>query len=157
MINMKELSEYIATIYPATTRKVVVPYKYPITFTNLTAGQTQTGNINITANADFIHTRTGFHATNVPVTALTASSIVIPAARVLLNDSGTNENFSQAAIDLGCFITQSVASGFVEDEPYPRVISGRSNISVQIVSYESAAAYNIDIVLIGVLVRAYNT
>lgn len=157
MITMKELSDFIASIYPATTRKVVVPYAYPLTFTNLTAGQTQTGNINITANADFIHTRTSFHATNVPVVALTASTIVIPAVRMLLNDSGTNENFSQAAVDLGAFASGSIASGYVEDHPYPRVISGRSNVSVQAISYESAAAYNIDLLLIGVLVRAYNT
>lgn len=77
-----------------------------------------------------------------------------PYVRALITDSGSNEQFSAAAVDLE---TLSSNDAKMRPLPYPRVISGRSTLSVQVTNYApTAETYTtLDIVLSGVLVRAY--
>ena len=111
--------------------------------------------MNITANADFI--LTGFHhRAVVDTTAIqTASSKNCPYVRMLVTDSGTNEQFTNSAIDLENYSTNANIINLLE---YPRIISGRSTLTIQVTNYATAAAGTLsvlDIVLAGVLVRAY--
>jgi hypothetical protein len=40
---------------------------------------------------------------------------------------------------------------------YPRIVSGRSTLTITLSNYDAAQTYNIDLFLEGVLVRAYGT
>ena len=134
---------------------LLTPYAYNQTFTTLTQSTSQTANVNITANADFI--LLGFHHRAVVDTAViqTASSKMTPYVRMLVTDSGTNEQFTNSAIDLENYSTNANIINLLD---YPRIISGRSTIQIQVSNYATAATGTLailDIALMGVLVRAY--
>lgn len=135
---------------------LLVPYAYNQTFTSLNNGTTQTATLNITANADFIFTMM-HHRAVVDTTAVqTASSKNCPYVRILVTDSGTNEQFTNSAVDLENYSTNANIVNMLE---YPRIISGRSTLTIQVTNYGTAAATNLavlDVVFAGVLVRAYS-
>jgi hypothetical protein len=149
----REIAEYVQTLYPPGVKTSVVPYSYTISFAALTAGATLTGQIPITANADFVHVSSNYRA-NIAFAAQTVNGIVVPLIRILITDSGTNEQFMNAATDITAYCS-SFAGQYREDHSYPRVISGRSSLTVQVTSYEASNAYNLDFSLNGVLVRVY--
>lgn len=134
---------------------LLTPYVYVSQFTTLTFGTTQTNTINITANADFICTQF-HHRAVVDLTAVqTAATKNAPYVRMLVTDSGTNEQFTNAAVDLESYSTNGNIINLLE---YPRLISGRSTLTVQVTNFGTAAAVtlaSLEIQLHGVLVRAY--
>lgn len=150
MHSISELETFAARFYPPGTRLLLIPYGYPVTFSAVAAAGTQTQTLAITANADFIHTATAFRAT-IAGAVVTVSTIGAPQWRLLITDSGTNEQFTSAQMDLSNFASKGNA--FSEDHPYPRIISGRSTLTLQVTSYEAAQAYSVDLALLGVLVR----
>lgn len=134
---------------------LLVPYSYSTTFSTLTFGTTQTATINITANADFILLMFHHRAVVDPTVVQTSASKNAPYVRMLVTDSGTNEQFTNSAIDLENYSTNG---NIVNNLEYPRIISGRSTLTVQVTNFGTAAATSLsvlDIVLGGVLVRAY--
>lgn len=134
---------------------LLTPYVYVSQFTTLTFGTTQTNTINITANADFICTQF-HHRAVVDLTAVqTSATKNAPYVRMLVTDSGTNEQFTNAAVDLESYSTNGNIINLLE---YPRLISGRSTLTVQVTNFGTAAATtlaSLEIQLHGVLVRAY--
>ena len=92
------------------------------------------------------------HRANVAAAAQTVSTKTAPLARILITDSGTNEQFTNAAVDLENYSTNG---NIVNDLPYPRIVSGRSTLTIQLTSYEATNTLNIDLSLEGVLVRAF--
>jgi len=132
---------------------LLVPYAYNTTFTTLTAGATQTATVNITANADFILT-TFHHRSSLALgTAQTVSTKNAPYVRMTVTDSGTNEQFTNAAVDLENYSTNG---NIINQLPYPRIISGRSTLTIQVTNYDSTnTVASLDIMMEGVLVRAY--
>lgn len=131
----------------------VVPYGYTVTFAALAQGDSQTQSLNITANADFILTE--IKARSSIGTAQNVSTKTAPYVRVLITDSGSNEQFTSAAVDLENYSTNgdSEAGGL----PYMRFISGRTSLSINATSYApTAETYAIDLFLEGVLVRAFS-
>lgn len=132
----------------------IVPYAYQAEFTALTAALVQTQIINIAANADFIalgmRTRAGV-GTGV---GINISTIAVPFARLLITDTGTNEQFTNTAVDL-----QNYAPGgpWEFELPYPRIVSGRSTLSCVVTCYAPAAetVTTLELSIYGVLVRAY--
>ena len=130
---------------------LLTPYAYNLTFSSLAAGASATQTVNIAANADFIVTGL-HHRANVAAAAQTVSSKTAPLARILVTDSGSNEQFTNAAVDLENYSTNG---NIINKFDYPRIVSGRSTLTVQLSSYEAANTLNIDIVFEGVLVRAY--
>jgi hypothetical protein len=130
---------------------LLTPYAYVLTFSSLAAGGSATQTLNITANADFIFTML-HHRANVAAAAQTVSSKTAPLARVLITDSGTNEQFTNSAIDLENYSTNG---NIVNELPYPRIVSGRSTLTVQLTSYEATNTLNIDLSFEGLLVRAF--
>jgi len=134
---------------------LLTPYAYNTTFTTLTQSTTQTATVNITANADFILTQLHHRAVVDLTTAQTSASKNAPYVRILITDSGTNEQFTNAAVDLENYSTNGNIINLLE---YPRIISGRSTLTLQVTNYGTAAAVTLavlDVVLAGVLVRAY--
>lgn len=130
---------------------LLTPYAYNLTFSSLAAGASSTQTVNIAANADFIVTGL-HHRANVAAAAQTVSNKTAPLARILVTDSGSNEQFTNAAVDLENYSTNG---NIINKFDYPRIVSGRSTLTVQLSSYEAANTLNIDIVFEGVLVRAY--
>lgn len=134
---------------------LLVPYAYNTTFTTLTFGTTQSATVNITANADFILLKFHHRASVDLSLAQTAASKNCPYVRMLVTDSGTNEQFTNSAVDLENYSTNG---NIVNNLDYPRIISGRSTLTIQVTNYGSAAAVSLaslDIMMEGVLVRAY--
>lgn len=132
---------------------LLVPYAYAVTFTSVSAGATSTQTLNITANADFILLNFHHRASNNLATAQTVSTKLAPYARVVITDSGTNEQFTNQAIDLENYSTNG---NIVNLLPYPRIISGRSTLTIQLSNYDTANTLaSLELMLEGVLVRAY--
>jgi len=134
---------------------LLTPYAYNTTFTTLTQSTSQTSTVNITANADFILTQLHHRAVVDTTVVQTVSSKNAPYVRILITDSGTNEQFTNAAVDLENYSTNGNIINLLE---YPRIISGRSTLTLQVTNYGTAAAATLavlDVVLSGVLVRAY--
>jgi len=134
---------------------LLTPYAYNTTFTTLTQSTSQTATVNITANADFILMQLHHRAVVDLTVAQTVSSKNAPYVRILITDSGTNEQFTNAAVDLENYSTNGNIINLLE---YPRIISGRSTLTLQVTNYGTAAATTLavlDVVLSGVLVRAY--
>ena len=131
---------------------LLVPYGYNLTFSSLAAGTSSTQTLNITANADFIFLNM-HHRANVAAAGQTVSNKTAPLTRILITDSGSNEQFTNVAVDLENYSTNG---NIVNTLPYPRIISGRSTLTIALTSYEASQTLNIDLFLEGVLVRAYN-
>lgn len=132
---------------------LLTPYAYVLTFSSLTAGSSQTQTLSITANADFIFLQCHHHA-NVANAAQTVANKTAPLATILITDSGTNEQFTNAAIDLESYSTNG---NIINNLPYPRIVSGRSTLTVQLTSYEASQTLNILLSFQGVLVRAFSS
>lgn len=130
---------------------LLTPYGYNTTFSSLAAGTSSTTTINIAANADFILTNI-HHRANVAAAGQNVSTKTAPLARILITDSGSNEQFTNSAVDLENYSTNG---NIINLLPYPRIISGRSTLTVQLTSYEASQTLNIDVFFEGVLVRAY--
>lgn len=171
MMSPSEILAFIATCYPPArdpqtggtlfdprtgepvpTRKIVVPYSYTLTFT-LTAAETETQQLPITANADFLHLRTS-QRTNVAGGAQTCNTMPAPLARILITDSGTNEQFMAQPVDLVSYCTVDFGNE-PGDHPFPRIISGRSALTVQLSSFEAVNENVIDVTFIGCLIRVF--
>jgi len=145
-----EIEAYASKFYQGRPL-LLTPYGYNLTFSSLAAGASQSQTLNITANADFIMVGL-HHRANIAAASQTVSNKTAPLARILLTDSGSNEQFTNAAVDLENYSTNG---NIINLFPYPRIISGRSTLTVQVTSYEASATLNIDVFFEGVLVRAY--
>jgi len=131
---------------------LITPYAYTITFSALAAGATASQVINIAANADFMALMF-HHRANVAAAGQTVSNKTAPLVRLLVTDSGSNEQFTNAAVDIENYSTNG---NIINDLPYPRIVSGRSTLTLQVTSYEASQTLNLDISIEGCLVRAYS-
>jgi len=130
---------------------LLTPYGYNLTFSSLAAGASATQTVNIAANADFIITGL-HHRANVAAAGQNVSTKTAPLARILITDSGSNEQFTNSAVDLENYSTNG---NIINRLDYPRIVSGRSTLTVQLTSFEASQTLNIDVFFTGVLVRAY--
>lgn len=131
---------------------LIQPYSYNMTFLALAQNTTQAQTLNIQANADFVLLALNHRA---QIGAVQDSdSITAPFVRVLLTDSGSNQQFTNVAVDLENY---SGNSRYGNPLAYPRVIAGRSTISTQVTNFAPAAETytTLDICLQGVLVQVY--
>jgi len=150
--SVMEIETFLSRIY-GQRQLVVVPYTYNVTFTSLAQNASQTQILNIAANADFVLLDIA-HRAQIGA-AQTVSTLTAPFVRLLIIDSGSNEQYSNSAVDLqNC--SSSGANKVLLD--YPRMVSGRSALTLQATNYApTAETYTtIDIALSGVLVRAVN-
>jgi len=149
-----DLESYISRFYQGRPL-LITPYAYNLTFTpaQLAAGATNSQVINIAANADFVRTEIAFHSYSGTATSQTNATEDVPFIRMLITDSGSNEQFTNSAVDIGNYATRQ---NFLRPLPYPRIVSGRSTLTVQLTNYSTTVAYGIDLAVNGVLVRAYS-
>lgn len=151
--SIADLESYISRFYQGRPL-LITPYAYSLTYTaaQLTAGATVSQVINIAANADFV--AVGFNYRSFAATATTQTNATEdqPFVRILVTDSGSNEQFTNSAVDITNYAT---GQNFLQSLPYPRIVSGRSTLTVQATNYSSNTAYGLDLSVSGVLVRAY--
>jgi hypothetical protein len=131
---------------------LITPYAYSLTFSGLAAGATASQVINIAANADFIGMQFAHRSYVTSASNVNVSTKDAPFIRILVTDSGSNEQFTNQAIDIENYSTNG---NTIRVLPYPRIISGRSSLTVQLTNYSASATYGIDVSFEGVLVRAY--
>jgi hypothetical protein len=144
--------EAFASKFYAGRALLLTPYGYNLTFSSLAAGATATQTLNIAANADFI-ALVVHHRANVAAAAQNVSTKSAPLVRMLVTDSGSNEQFTNSAVDLENYSTNG---NIINTLPYPRIISGRSTLTVTLSSFEASQTLNVDVFFEGVLVRAYS-
>lgn len=150
--SVQEIQSFLAQVYPG-RKLLVVPDGYSVTFTTVAINTSQTAQINISAVADFVMLGMA-HRCVLAAAGQTVSNKPAPIGRVLITDSGSNEQFTKQAVDLENY---SENGNVDKTLPYPRVVSGRSSLTVQVSNYAPAAETwtSLDIFLQGVSVRAY--
>lgn len=135
--------------------RVYVTKRYSANFAGLVAGgAAQQQQIQISANGDFILTRINYRA-NIANAAQTVSTLVVPQLLMQLTDSGSDELFANQALDINAFASLSSSANKDEDEMYPRVISGRSTLTISLQNTEAANTYNVEVTLLGILVKTW--
>ncbi len=158
--NLDVIQKFVQQVYtsPTTQQPVgisqlqLIPYFYTLTFTGLAQNGTQTQQLSINADADFVLTGFGYHVSIGAVQ--TATNMTIPFIRMLITDSATNQPFMNGPVDLSV-ISRSPLGDEVA-MPYPRLVAGRSSLTVQVSNYAPAAeTYAFDLLLHGVAVKIY--
>lgn len=139
---------------PPDTEKVILPKRYSVTFPAIAVGATATQQIQIGANGDFFLVALHYRAT-LAGAAQTVATVPVPNLRCQITDSGSDEQWFNQATDLSQIANTPGADNF-RDEPYPRVISGRSTITIQLTSFEAANTPVIDFALVGVLCKLFS-
>jgi hypothetical protein len=151
--SLLELQAYVNQIYGG-RRVNMVPYGYTVTFSGLAQNGTATQVLAITSNADFVLTGLKYRAS--VGAAETVSNKTAAFVRILITDSGTNEQFTNGAVDIENYATNGASQ--VGGLPFPRFISGRSTLTITANNYSPAGGqtYLLDLFLEGLLVRAYS-
>lgn len=146
-----DIEGFLARFYQG-AKLLITPFGYNTTFLALVAGAQATNTINIAANADFVLLGLRHRAGVGAGVGITISSKPAVFVRVSITDSGTNEQYTNGAVDLANYSSD----GFYDNNlPYPRIISGRSALIIQATDYSPAAetVTTLDLFLEGVLVR----
>lgn len=144
-----ELQAWLAPKYSG--RDIYVqPYAYNVTFLALAQSASDQKQLQIAANADFV--LLGINHRAQIGAAQTVSTKTAPFVRMLVTDSGSNEQFTNVAVDLENYSTNGLG---VQNLPYPRIVSGRSALTIQVTNYApTAETYtSLDILFSGLLVR----
>lgn len=151
--SIRELEAFAARFYQGYDL-LLTPYGYPAVFGSLAQGASQTLNVNIAANADFIALGLRHRVTVGVAVGQTVSNKPAPFLRLLITDTGSAEQFTSQAVDLENYSTNGVGE---RNLPYPRICAGRTALSLQLTNYAPAAeTYSTtEIFLSGLLVRAY--
>lgn len=150
--SLLELQAYANQLYGGRPL-LMVPYGYTVTFAGVTALQTVTQTLSITANADFILTE--IKARIADASAQTISNLNAPYMRVLITDSGSNEQYTNSAVDLVNYST--IGQSAIGSLPYPRFVSGRTALTIVLTEYGNIPGpQTVDLFLQGLLVRTYS-
>ena len=134
----------------------IQPYAYALSFEAVAAGAAPVQTLQIAANADFVLTSPRFRAVVDAVGPLADSPN--PLVRVLLTDTGSQEQFMSQLVDINTFFGKIDRAEYTL--MYPRVISGRSGLQVQLQNYSNilgtpTAYLRIELTFAGVLVRGF--
>ena len=126
------------------------PMGFPLSLSAaLAAGATQTQQLTITGNADFLLTVVGYRAT-VAGAAQTVSGKTAAQVRILMTDSSSGNQFTQGPVDIENFCTNGAyGRGF----SWPRLLRGRSSVTVQLTNYGTEVYSALELFLDGVLVQ----
>ena len=152
---IQEIQQYVQSLYRQTSSQrqpLLVPFAYPVLFAGLAQNVTLTAQLPITANADFLHLETRYRAQI--GAAQTVLSKTAAFVRVLVTDSGTNEQWSNAAVDIENFCTNGLGD---KETFFPRLIQGRSSLTVQVTNYAATAETytTLELLFSGVLIKLY--
>lgn len=121
-------------------------FSYSILFTNLAAGGSSSGNINIQADSDFKIQKLTYFASDNSNSSQTDGTRVIPLVTVLLTDSSSGRQLQDSA--------QPISNLFGTGEipfilPTPKIFQSRSTLTVQVNNFDALLTYNIRLSFIG--------
>lgn len=133
MNSIQSIQSYLAQLYQGRPM-IVKPYAYPVTFLALAQNVNATQQLQIQANADFLITDVSFRAQI--GAAQTVSTKTAPFVRMLVTDSGSNQQFTNAAIDLENYASNDAKIRML---PFPRLVQGRSALTVSVTNYSPGA------------------
>ncbi len=150
--SVQEIQAFCAQVYEG-RKLLITPNGYTVTFSTVAAGGSSTQVVNVSAVADFVMLGIS-HRCVLAAAGQTAATKPAPIGRILITDSGSNEQLTMQAVDLENY---SENGSGARSLPFPRVISGRSSLTVQVTNYAPAAETwtSLDVFLAGVNVRAY--
>lgn len=150
MYRPQDIEAFVARFYQG-RQLLLTPYAYQTIFLALAQNGSASNVITMQANADFC--LLGLRHRAQIGAAQTISTVTAPYVRVLITDTGSNEQFTNTSIDLNNY-APAMAVDFAL--PYPRLISGRSTLQIAVNNYApTAETYtSIELSLYGVLVRA---
>lgn len=155
--NYNSVENFVRRYYDpdGTNRVEIQPYAYPVTFADLLQGESQTATISVAANADFV-------ATNVRFRAVDAAQGIEnnPLIDLLLTDAGSQQQLMASRVPITTAAGVIVQANDAGVLPYPRIISGRSQLIVQVFNTSDVLNTPVDyvslsVVLAGVLVRQF--
>lgn len=152
--DLKSIATFLAPSYRGRTFGLL-PYGYNLTFTSFAQNANSSQQLNIQANADFLLLAVKYHA---HISAVqTVSTKTVAFARLLITDNGSGQQFTNSAIDLENYANNGANSSGTGQIPYPRLIGGRSSLTVQLVGYQpTAETYGvIDLYFEGVNVQVF--
>lgn len=120
-------------------------FSYSTVFSALANGGNATNNINIQADSDFRIEKITYFA-NIANAAQTASTLNAPNVSLLLTDSGSGRQLSDAAIPL--YATAGTGQWpFIL--PTPKLLSARATLVVTATNFDAADTFNLWIVFHG--------
>jgi len=112
----------------------------------LAAGASDTAQINIFADGDFIVTKINYFA-DIAGAAQTEDSRVIPLVRVQMTDTGSGRNLQNTAVPISSLAGHE---GLPMNLPVPRVIKANANLTITFTNYSAATTYaNVELAFIG--------
>ena len=156
--SIQSLQAYIGSLYSGVGKNVkgqptgvIVPYVYPLYFAALAAAGIATQQLPMQANADFLCTGLSYHA-NIAAAAQVVGTKTVANCEILITDTGSNQQWTQSAVDLENYASNDAK---LRPLPYPRLVQGRSALSVVVNNYDAAATYNIKLAFTGVLIYIY--
>lgn len=120
-------------------------YVYQENFNGLAPGASQTGNINIQADSDFVVQKLTYFAT-IADAAQTADTRVIPLISLQITDAGSGRNLFEEAVSVPAIFGTGELPFIL---PTPKLFSARSTITINISNFDAAATYRINLSFIG--------
>lgn len=129
----------------------LVPYSYPIDFTDVASNATQSGILTLSANADFIALGIRFIAAG--DSSYTIMSKPAGDVRCLITDTSSGDQFTNGSVLLENYGTNGTGEILFD---FPRLLAGRSALSVQVTNQTGAEIIVLQMEMHGALVRAWS-
>lgn len=160
MFLLSDLQQFALAQYSPNGEPVklwMVPWWIPIRFGVVAAGSTAALPITIAANGDFIFTELlAFVPIADPTTVLANNDYEgkpAPYARVLLTDNSTGDSFMDRPVLVDNYARNGMGDMSLT---IPRFLPGRNAVTAQVTALGEELVGGIELVMAGVLVRAYD-
>lgn len=153
MYSIAEIEKYVAMRYAVSPDELyLVPYGYCVSFEPLANGTQGTAVLNMSANADFLllGIRHVAYTADSDPTIFTKEA---PNVRALITDTSSGDQFTNGAANLESFSTNGMGELSLE---FPRLLRGRSALSIQVNNIGSDDYAELQMFFHGVLVRAWS-
>ncbi len=123
------------------------PYAFPVTFANLTAGQTGIqGSFFVDASSPFMLVQQNYQCAPYAVTVMTEATRLIPNVTVSITEQSSNRNWQSAAVPVSSIFGTGENPWFL---PQPRLIPANTTVSMTVNNFDGAQAYNLILSFIG--------
>lgn len=120
-------------------------YVYQEDFADLAFGTSETGNINIQADSDFVIQKMAYFA-DLDGAAQELQTRVIPLVAVLITDTGSGRNLMETAIPVNSLFGTGELPFIL---PTPKLFLARSTITISVSNFSTDQTYNLRLSFIG--------
>jgi hypothetical protein len=114
-------------------------YVYVEDFTTLTNGTSQTGNVNIQADSDFVIQKLTYVALDDLTTSLAAATAIVPLVTMQITDSGSGRTFFEAATLISGIFGNGELPFIL---PTPKLVPARSTLTVTLSNISTSIDYS---------------